>query len=173
MKSNCGKWSGIWAIIFLLQTLFIPGDSMAMPPGEEPPPIRAMGPVGFPPLSFWRNDKIIETLKVTDDQGLKLKDADFSYREKKLALRAQLDQLHLKLEKAFSVPPPNKDTVMELAGKIADLQGKHFILDMEYRVTVDSILTPDQLKKLMGEFPLFPPMHPGGHRPERFHAGGI
>ncbi|MFH0729882.1 MAG: hypothetical protein V2B19_26515 [Pseudomonadota bacterium] len=126
-----------------------------------------MQPHPIAPLAFWRNPKIIEDYKITDEQVSQFKAVDFTFREKNLELNAQLDSTRLQMEKAFSAEPVNKTTVIGLAQKMTDLHGRLFILDIEFKLTVEELLTVDQLKKLKSDLPPFPPKHAGSYPHER------
>ena len=97
---------------------------------------------------IWRNPRIVQDLGLTEDQVKSLRDADFTFREKELELKSQLDALRLKMEKAFSDDTVVESDVIALAQKIADLRGKMFIQDIESQLTVNKLLTADQIKKL-------------------------
>jgi Spy/CpxP family protein refolding chaperone len=156
-----------WILVFIIPAFagaFSPGDGPAWTAafaGREMPPHR----IG--PLSFWRNPKIIEEYKITDEQVSQFKEIDFTFRERNLELTAQLDSTQLQMEKAFSAPPVNKAAVIGLAQKIADLQGRLFVQNTEFKLTVEELLTVDQLKKLKSELPPFPPMDAGSFSHER------
>jgi hypothetical protein len=166
MGSNHHKKCAVCTVVFLFLVIMIPAVAGAFSPGDAPPwlapyPGRGMQPHPMPPPAFWRNPKIIDELKISEEQISKLKEADFTFREKTLALKAQLDNLHLQMEKAFSAEPVNKSTVIGLAQKIADLRGKRFIQDTEFKLTIEGLLTTDQLKKLKFDFPPRLPMDVG------------
>jgi hypothetical protein len=166
MGSNHGEKRGIHAVVFLFLVIIIPAVAGAFSPGDGSPrmvPYFEKGvqprPIPLPPI--WRDQEIIEALKITDEQIIKLKEADFAFREKNLELNAPLDKLHLQMEKAFSAEPVDKSTVIGLAQKMVDLQGKRFIQDTEFRLTLEGLLTTEQLKKLKSDFPPCLPMDVG------------
>jgi hypothetical protein len=166
MGLNHGKKRVVSTVVLLFLVIIIPAVAGAFSPGDGSPlmppyPGRGMQPHPMQPPAFWRNPKVIEELKITEEQILKLKEADFAFREKKLELKAPLDNLHLQMEKAFSAEPVNKSIVIGLAQKMADLHGKLFIQDTEFKLTLEGLLTTDQLKKLKSDFPLCLPVDAG------------
>ncbi len=100
------------------------------------------------PCGIWKNTKMVSDLGLDEEQVQKLKDADFDFREKQLALSAQVKGLHLKMEKAYSEDTVVDSDVLGLAGKISDLRGKLYVNSVQSRLTVNKILTPEQRKKL-------------------------
>jgi Spy/CpxP family protein refolding chaperone len=159
-----------WILVFI-----IPAVAGAFMPGEGPALTVAFARRGMPPhriapLAFWRNPKIIEEYKITDEQVLQFKEVDFTFREKSLELKAQFDSVQLQMEKAFLTEPVNKATVIGLAQKMADLHGRLFIQDMEFKLTVEELLTGDQLKKLKSELPSSPSLDGGSLPHERFFS---
>jgi Spy/CpxP family protein refolding chaperone len=158
MGSKHGENRGICTVILLFMVIIIPAVAGAFSPEDglsRMMPYSENGgqPHPMPPPPIWRNQKIIEALTLTQEQISTLKDADFAFREKSLELKAPLDKLHLQMEKAFSAEPVDKFAVIGLAQKMADLQGKRFIQDIEYKLTIEGVLTADQLKKLKTDFP--------------------
>lgn len=100
------------------------------------------------PLGIWRNPQLVQELNLTKDQAKQLRDADFSFREKCLALKAQLDVFHLQMDKAFSDENVDNAAVLSLAQKISDIKGQLFIQEIEARLAVGKILNKNQMEKL-------------------------
>lgn len=138
-----------------------PGREMEMK-HPFPPPCRNR----MPPA-------MAQDLGLTDEQIKSIRDADFTFKERHIELRAQLDQLHLQMEKAFSSDTVDEATVRDVAHRIADLQGKMFILDIDSRLAMERLLTSDQRKRLkqpqIGDRPqgMGPPKGFGGRGPSR------
>ncbi len=101
-----------------------------------------------PPLGIWQDPQMVQKLELTEAQIKKLRDADFSSREKRLELKAQLGRLDLQMEKAFSAETVDQKTVLELAEKISDVRGRLFTQKIESRLTMGEILSADQMNKL-------------------------
>ncbi|RJX29750.1 MAG: hypothetical protein C4531_10100 [Desulfurivibrio sp.] len=100
---------------------------------------------------LWRHPQAVEKLGLSDKQITELKNADFAFRKQQLELKDQLGMLHLEMEQAFADKTPDEATVRELAGKMADVQGKIFIQRIESRLATDRYLTADQLMKFRAE----------------------
>ncbi|MBU0968767.1 MAG: hypothetical protein KKA54_20595 [Proteobacteria bacterium] len=114
---------------------------------------------------LWQNPEIAEKLGLSDKQITELKNADFTFRKQQLELKAQLNMLHLEMEKAFSEQKLNETAVRELAGKMADVQGKMFVQNIESRLAATKYLTEEQLIKFQADFP----RHHGGKPQDQQH----
>jgi Spy/CpxP family protein refolding chaperone len=100
------------------------------------------------PLGFWQDQQAIEQLELTDEQVQQLQDADYTSREKHLEVKTRLDQLRLQMEKAFSSEARDKKAIRQLAKEMAGVDGQLFVQKIEDRLSLDSILTSDQIRKL-------------------------
>jgi len=149
MNSKLGKKFGTGVIILLITVCFIPGMAGAAAPGDH------WQGRGFDmnghhrsALGIWRNQQMIQKLGLTAEQVKHLKDADFASREKRLALKAQLDGFRLQMDKSFSNDVVDDTAVLSLAQKISDVKGKLFVQKIESRLALGKILNADQIKKL-------------------------
>jgi Spy/CpxP family protein refolding chaperone len=148
MNSLQMKKVGTSIIVLLISICFIPAlaGAFALEDGAQ----KGIHRKGHhrSPLGIWRNPQLVQGLSLTDDQVKQIKDADFSFLEKCLALKAQIDGFHLQMDKAFSDEKVDNTAVLSLAQKISDLKGKLFIQEIEARLTVGKILKKDQTEKL-------------------------
>lgn len=149
MKSKLSKKFGTGIIVLLITICFIPAFAGAFAPGD------GKHDKGFdrkdrhrPVLGIWRDPQMVQKLGLTAEQVKKVRDADFAFREKHLALKAQLDNLGLQLDKAFSDDVVDNTAVLALAQKISDVRGKLFVQNIESRLALGKILNADQIKKL-------------------------
>jgi len=99
-------------------------------------------------LGVWKKTQAVKDLGLSTDQVSKLKDADFTAREKQLALRAEMDSLHLKMEQLFSADTVDEDAVRKLSKKIAAVKGQMIEQRTETKLTLNKLLTPEQIAKL-------------------------
>ena len=88
--------SGMAILLVTVTICFIPAIASAFPSGEE---MRG-GPGDKkghrrPVLGIWRNPQLVQELGLTDEQVKQVRDTDFAFREKHLALRARLDDMVL------------------------------------------------------------------------------
>ncbi len=149
MKTKLSKNIAPGVIVLLLTVCCIPAIAGAFAPGD------GRQDKGFdrkdhrrPALGIWRDPQMVQKLGLTTEQVKQLRDADFTFREKRLALKGQLDSVHLKMDKAFSDDIVDDAVVLALAEKISDVKGKMFVQKIEARLAVGKILNADQIKKL-------------------------
>ena len=101
-----------------------------------------------PVLGIWRDSQMIQKLGLTSEQVKEIREADFTFREKHLALKTQIDGLRLQMDKAFSEDVVDDAALLSLAEKISNLKGKLFVQKIESRLTLGKILNADQIKKM-------------------------
>ena len=101
-----------------------------------------------PALGIWRSPQLVEKLELTDEQINQLREADFNAREKCLEARAQLDQLRLQMDKAFSQEGIDQAGVRQLSRQMAEVKGRLFIQEVESRLAVSRILDANQINML-------------------------
>lgn len=124
-----------------------PGPGMGMGRGfadHRPPFEKAMGDMG----RWWNNPKMIERLKLTDDQRKAMDQILYQHKEKLIDLQANLQRAELAMEPLMSSDQPDRATMEAQIDKIvtarADLERANamFLLDIRMK------LTPDQWKQL-------------------------
>jgi Spy/CpxP family protein refolding chaperone len=149
MNSKLSKKIGTGLMALLMTVCFIPAIAGAFAPGD------GRQGKGFDrkihhrsELGVWRDLQMVQDLGLTAEQVKEVRDADFAFREKRLALNTQLDSLRLQMDKAFSEDVVDDTTVLKTAQKISDVKGKLFILRIESRLELGKILNADQIKKL-------------------------
>ena len=149
MNSKLGKKLGTGVVVLLIAAFFIPALAGAFAPGDGKHD-RGLDRKGRHRnvLGIWRNPLMVQELGLTAEQVKKVRDADFTSREKHLELKAQLDSLKLQMEKAFTENVVDDKTVLALADKISDVKGKLFMQKIEARLIGIKLLNADQINKL-------------------------
>ena len=149
MNSKLSKKLGTGAVVLLITVFFIPAMAGAFAAGD------GKHDRGFdrkdrhrPALGIWRNPQMFQKLELSVEQVKQLRDADFTFREKRLALKAQLDSLRLQMDKAFSDDIVDNTAVLSLAKNIAGVKGKMFIQKIEARLEIGKLLNADQIENL-------------------------
>ena len=149
MKSKLFKKTGTTVMVLLITVCFIPAIVGAFAPGD------GRQDKGFgrkdhhrSDLGIWRDPQMVQKLELTENQVKQIRDADFTFREKQLELKEQLDGFCLKMDKAFSDDVVDDTAVLKMAQKIADVKGKLFIRNIESRLALGKILNADQIEKL-------------------------
>jgi len=149
MNSRIGKKIGTGIMAFLLTICFIPAISGAFAPGDGRQHSGFHGEGHHrPPLGIWRDSQMVQKLGLTEDQVKQIRDADFSFREKCLPLKAQLDGLRLQMEKAFSQDVVDDAVVLKTAQTISEIEGKLSVRKIETLLTLGEILNANQIKEL-------------------------
>ena len=65
---------------------------------------------------------MVDKLQLTDEQVDQLRDLDFAHREKQQASKAELNNLRLQMDKAFTEDNVDKANVLQTAEKMADVK---------------------------------------------------
>ena len=149
MSSKLSKKLGAGIVVLLITVCFIPAFAGAFALGDGKHD-RGLDRKGrhWNVLGIWRDPQMVQKLGLTAEQVKQLRDADFTFREKCLELKAQLDSLRLQMEKAFTDETVDDKTVLSLADKISDVKGKLFLLKIETRLTGRKLLNADQVNQL-------------------------
>ena len=150
MSLNYGKKFGKGAIVTLCAIFIIPAMALAFGQGGfgqgKGHGMKGDHKGGI--CGIWKNPEIVKELNLTDDQVNQLKDADFTFREKHIALKSQMASLRLQMDKAFSADTVDEAAVRNLAGQTADVKGQMFKQKIESRLMVHKLLNADQLDKM-------------------------
>lgn len=149
MKLKLNQKLNTSVMVLLILTFFIPALALAGTPGEQRQDrvVNMRGHHG-PFLGIWRNLQIVQELNLTENQVRQIKDIDFSFREKHLVLKSQLDSAHLQLDKAFSNDSVDDTAILKIAQTVSDAESKLFVQTVESRLALGKILTADQIKKI-------------------------
>ena len=149
MDSKLSKKIGIGVMALLITSYFIPAVAGAFVPGDGRQDKRIERKSHHrSALGIWRSPQMVKDLGLTAEQVKQVKDADFSFREKRLALKAQLGSLRLKMDKAFSDEVVNETDILELAQTMSDLKGQLFVQKIEARLAVGRLLNAEQIEKI-------------------------
>lgn len=136
---------------------------------------------------WWNNPRMIQSLKITDEQRKAMDEIMFAHREKLIDLQANLERSELAMEPLMSADQPDRAAMEAQIDKIvtarADLEKANalFLLDIRMK------LTPDQWKQLKdmrthmmerrhdrgpGDKPMWGQGGPGAQHMWRQHPGG-
>lgn len=119
-----------------------PGFGMHRPPME-----RAMGPhEGFG--RWWNNPKIVEKLKLTDDQRKAMDQIFQDHREKLVDLRANVEKAEIEMEPLVRADQPNEQSVLAQIDKVAQARAELEKANARFLFALRAKLTPDQWKQV-------------------------
>lgn len=127
-----------------------PGGPGGMGPGpgfgeHRPPMERAMrGDRG----QWWNNPKVVEKLKLTDDQR-KAMDVIFQqHREKLVDLRGNVEKAEIEMEPLVRADQPNESAVLAQIDKVAQARAELEKANARFLFELRAKLTPDQWKQV-------------------------
>ena len=88
MNWKLSKTFGTGVMVFLITVCFIPAIAVAFAPGDGRQDKEfARKDQHRPALGIWRDPQMIQDLELTKEQVKQLRDADFAFREKRLAFQ--------------------------------------------------------------------------------------
>ena len=117
--------------------------------GDHRPPMeRAMRPHGEFGGRWWNNPKIIEKLKLTDDQRKGMDEIFQQHREKLVDLRAAVEKAEVQMEPLVRADQPNESAVLAQIDKVAQARAELEKANARFLFALRSKLTPDQWKQV-------------------------
>jgi protein CpxP len=139
-----------------------PGFGMHRPPMERA--MRSHNEFG----RWWNNPKIVEKLKLTDDQRKAMDDIFQKHREKLIDLRANVEKAEIAMEPLVKADQPNESAVMTQIDKVAQARAELEKANARFLFALRAKLTPDQWKQVQD----FRQNHEGMHRDWRRDGRG-
>ncbi len=115
--------------------------------GHRPPFERAFGGHGNEGR-WWNNPRIIEKLKLTDDQRKAFDQILLEHREKLIDLRANVEKADLAMQPLVSADQPNEPAILAQIDKVAQARAELEKANARYLLALRSKLTPDQWKQI-------------------------
>jgi protein CpxP len=126
-----------------------PGSGMGF--GAHRPPFeRAFGAQGDHGR-WWNNPKVVERLKLTDDQRKAMDDILLSHRETLIDLRASLEKAELSLEPLMKDDQPNEAKILAAIDRVAAARAELEKANARFLLAIRGKLTPDQWKQLRAD----------------------
>lgn len=125
---------------------------------------------------WWNNPRMVEKLKLTDDQRKAFDQVLQVHREKLIDLRANLEKAELVMEPLVSSDQPEEGKILAQIDKVAQARAELEKANARYLLALRSKLTPEQWKQLKELRESRPPMRdgegPGSRRQGPGHAPG-
>ncbi len=114
--------------------------------GDHRPPMeRAMrGDRG----RWWNNPKIVEKLKLTDEQRKAMDEIFQQHREKLVDMHANVDKAEIEMEPLVRADQPNESAVLAQIDKVAQARAELEKANARFLFELRSKLTPDQWKQV-------------------------
>ncbi len=125
------------------------GPGMGRPGGEgnRPPFERAFGGHGIEGR-WWNNPRVIERLKLTDDQRKAFDQILLGHREKLIDLHANVEKADLAMEPLVQADQPNESAILAQIDKVAQARAELEKAHARYLLALRSKLTPEQWKQV-------------------------
>lgn len=137
--------------------LLMTGAALAQGPGQmggpgqgmdhKPPFEQAFGGHGVEGR-WWNNPRIIERLKLTDDQRKAFDQILLDHREKLIDLRANVQKAELSMEPLVGSDQPNESAILAQIDKVAQARAELEKANARYLLALRSKLTPEQWKQV-------------------------
>ncbi len=97
---------------------------------------------------FWNNPKIVERLKLTDDQRKAMDGILQEHRMTLIDLRANVEKAELQMQPLMRADEPNENAILAQIDKIAQARAELEKGNARFLLAIRSKLTPDQWKQV-------------------------
>lgn len=125
-----------------------PGGGMGPGPGfggHRPPFENAFGGHGIQGR-WWNNPKVVERLKLTDEQRKAFDDILLQHRETLIDLRGNVEKAELGMEPLIGQDQPNEGKILAQIDKVAQARAELEKANARYLLALRGKLTPEQWK---------------------------
>ncbi len=144
------------------------GDGQGMGPGfgdHRPPMERAFRFEGTHG-QFWNNPKVVDKLKLTDEQRKEMDAILLAHRENLVDMRGAEEKAELEMQPLMGADQPNETEILAQIDKIASARAELEKANARFLLALRAKLTPDQWRQVQ-EFQNRPMEHRGdwGHGP--------
>lgn len=113
---------------------------------NRPPMERAFGPMGN--NGWWNNPRIVDRLKLTDDQRKAMDQILLDHREKLIDLRANLQKAELALEPLMGADTPNDSAITAQIDKVVQARAELERANARFLLAIRDKITTDQWKQI-------------------------
>jgi periplasmic protein CpxP/Spy len=114
---------------------------------RKPPMERAFGAAGAQ-NGWWNNPRMVERLKLTDDQRKAMDGIMLEHREKLIDLRANLAKAELAMEPLMKADAPNDAAISTQIDKVVQARAELEKANARFLLAIRDKLTPDQWKQV-------------------------
>src|SRR5271165_4132210 len=116
--------------------------------GDHRPPFeRAFGPQGDHGR-WWNNPKVVERLKLTDDQRKAMDGILLQHREKLIDLRGNVEKAELEMEPLIRDDEPNEGKILAQIDRVAQARAELEKANARFLLALRGKLTPEQWKQV-------------------------
>jgi Spy/CpxP family protein refolding chaperone len=153
MKAFSAVWSGL-----AIAGVLLAGTAMAQPSGNglgegpgfaehRPPMEKAFGPQGEHGR-WWNNPKVVERLKLTEEQRKAFDGILLQHRKTLIDLRANVEKAELEMEPLMGEDQPNEAKVLAQIDKVAQARAELEKANARFLLAIRNKLTPEQWKQM-------------------------
>ncbi len=135
-----------------------PGDGRGMGPqsgmgpgpgfGDHRPPMERAFPFERDRGQFWNNPRIVERLKLTDDQRKAMDAILQDHRVTLIDLRANEEKAEVEMQPLMRADEPNETAILAQIDKIAQARAELEKANARFLLAIRSKLTPEQWKQV-------------------------
>jgi Spy/CpxP family protein refolding chaperone len=100
---------------------------------------------------WWNNPKIVERLKLTDEQRKAFDGILLEHREKLIDLRGGVEKTELELEPLMGAEQPNEAKILSQIDKVAQARADLEKANARFLLAIRAKLTPEQWKQLQAD----------------------
>jgi Spy/CpxP family protein refolding chaperone len=111
---------------------------------------RALGPQGNQGR-WWNNPKMVEELKLTDEQRKAMDEIFYQHREKLVDLRGAVEKAELEMEPLMRDDQPNETKILAQIDKVAQARAELEKANARFLMAIRNKLTPEQWKQVQAE----------------------
>ena len=97
---------------------------------------------------WWNNPKIVEKLKLTDEQRKAMDEIFLQHREKLVDLRGNVEKAEIAMEPLVKADQPNEQAVLAQIDKVAQARAELEKANARFLFELRAKLTPDQWKQV-------------------------
>ncbi len=97
---------------------------------------------------FWNNPRLVEQLKLTDEQRKAMDAILLAHREKLIDLRAAEEKAELEMQPLMGADQPNETAILAQIDKIAATRAELEKANARFLLALRAKLTPDQWKQV-------------------------
>ena len=126
---------------------FGPGSGMG-PMMNRPPMERAFGPMGSGGKGWWNNQRIVDQLKLTDDQRKAMDGILLQHREKLIDLRGNLEKAELAMQPLMGADTLNVASATAQIDKVVQARAELERANARFLLAIREKLTADQWKQI-------------------------
>jgi Spy/CpxP family protein refolding chaperone len=108
---------------------------------------RAFGPQGDHGR-WWNNPKVVERLKLTDEQRKAFDGILLEHRKTLIDLRANVEKAELEMEPLMSADQPNEGKILAQIDKVAQARAELEKANARFLLAIRNKLTPEQWKQI-------------------------